>query len=383
MPLPETLKRRPDPALLRLLVFGGGLLAVLVVLVVFRGIFLPLLLGFGLAYLLDPAATALERRGWRRTWAVVAIGLALVLAITGFFLYLVPAMGEEIRRIGRRFPEYGERLRDQIEPLLARMQARYPEQFVELRDRAIEAARENLPRLATEAGRWLAEIFDSVLGFVLFLLNLIFVPVFAFYLLVDFPRIKRGMVELVPVPYRGVALSRVREVDQAVASFLRGQLTIALILAFINSVGLVAIGVPLGLVIGIIAGLANMIPYMSLVVGLLPAVLLCWAEHGSWIRVLLVVAVFTAGQMLEGTVLSPRILGRSVNLHPVWVLLAIIIGGSFFGIIGMLLAVPAAAAIQVFLRHWLESYRSSRIYRGDEVRAASPAAQPPPGASPS
>jgi predicted PurR-regulated permease PerM len=377
MALPK-LKRRPDPALLRLLVFGGALVAVVVLLIVFSDIFLPLLLGFGLAYLLDPAATWLERRGWRRSLAVLVIALVLVLVITGFFLYLVPAMGEEIRSMGERLPEYGERLRGQIEPLLDRVQARYPEQFVEMRDRAIEAARENLPRLASSVGRWLSNVFDSVRGFILFLLNLIFVPVFAFYLLVDFPKVKRGMTDLVPVPYREVVVDRVREVDQAVASFLRGQLTIALILAFINSVGLVVIGVPLGLVIGIVAGFANMIPYMSLVVGLLPAVLLCWAEHGSWVRVILVVAVFTGGQLLEGTYLSPRILGRSVNLHPVWVLLAIIIGGSFFGIFGMLIAVPAAAAIQVFLRHWLESYRASRIYRGEDSPAP---AQPPPGAS--
>jgi predicted PurR-regulated permease PerM len=377
MALPK-LKRRPDPALLRLLVFGGALVAVVVLLIVFSDIFLPLLLGFGLAYLLDPAATWLERRGWRRSLAVLVIALVLVLVITGFFLYLVPAMGEEIRSMGERLPEYGERLRGQIEPLLDRVQARYPEQFVEMRDRAIEAARENLPRLASSVGRWLSNVFDSVRGFILFLLNLIFVPVFAFYLLVDFPKVKRGMTDLVPVPYREVVVDRVREVDQAVASFLRGQLTIALILAFINSVGLVVIGVPLGLVIGIVAGFANMIPYMSLVVGLLPAVLLCWAEHGSWVRVILVVVVFTGGQLLEGTYLSPRILGRSVNLHPVWVLLAIIIGGSFFGIFGMLIAVPAAAAIQVFLRHWLESYRASRIYRGEDSPAP---AQPPPGAS--
>jgi predicted PurR-regulated permease PerM len=132
-------------------------------------------------------------------------------------------------------------------------------------------------------------------------------------------------------------------------------------------------------VIGIAAGLANMIPYMSLVVGLLPAVVLCWAEYGSWVRVLLVIAVFSASQLLEGTFLSPRILGRSVNLHPVWVLLAIIVGGSFFGIFGMLIAVPAAAAIQVFLHHWLDSYRASRIYRGENPGAA----DLPPGASPS
>jgi len=128
---------------------------------------------------------------------------------------------------------------------------------------------------------------------------------------------------------------------------------------------LMILDVPLGLVLGIVAGLANMIPYMALVVGLAPALLLSWVEHQSLANLLGVVLVFSAAQMLEGMVLSPRILGASVNLHPVWVLLAIVIGGSALGIVGMLVAVPAAAAIQVFVRHWVEGYKRSRVYTGE------------------
>ena len=380
MPGFESMKR-PDPAVLRLLVFGGGLIVVTVLLIVFSEIFLPLMLGLGIAYLLDPPVTWLQRKGWKRLWAVVVLALVLLMAVTGFFLYLVPAMGEEFQRLGQRFPDYAERLREQAEPQLQRAQARYPEEFVELRDRAIQAVRENLPKLAGSVGKWLANAFDNVRSFLLFLLNLVFVPVFGFYLLVDFPKVKRGMRDMIPLPYREIVLARLQEVDEAVASFLRGQLTIAMVLAFINATGLVLIGVPLGLVLGITAGLANMIPYMSLVVGLLPATLLCWAEHGSWVRVILVIAVFSGAQMLEGMVLSPRILGKSVNLHPVWVLLAIIIGGSLFGVFGMLIAVPAAAAIQVFMRHWLETYRSSKVYRG-EARKGTGGSDLPPGANP-
>ena len=170
----------------------------------------------------------------------------------------------------------------------------------------------------------------------------------------------------------------VREVDDSLASFLRGQLTIAVVLALINGIGLLILDVPFGLGIGIVAGLANMIPYMALVVGLLPALILCWAEHQSWLYLAGVVGVFGGAQLLEGTVLSPRILSRSINLHPVWVLLAIIAGGSLFGFIGMLLAVPVAATIQVFVRHWLELYRSSAIYQpaaappGDEAEGSPP-----------
>lgn len=354
--------RRADPALLRLLIFAGSLIAVLVVLIVFDKIFFPLLLGLAIAYLFDPAVSWFERRGRSRVFGVVAITLALLLVMAGAVLYLIPTMGSEFRSLVQRLPEYRAQLEKQLDPLMSRLQARYPEELDQLREQAKTWLAEHLPELTASVGGRLKGVFTSVLGLFLFLLNLVFVPVFAFYLLVDFPKVKRSVQELIPVPYREVIVERVREVDRAVAAFVRGQLTIALILAAINATGLMLLDVPLGLIIGILAGLANMIPYMALVVGLAPALVLAWAEHGSWAVVLGVLAVFSGAQMLEGMVLSPRILGKSVNLHPVWVLLAVIAGGSLFGFLGMLIAVPVAAAIQVFVRHWLELYRSSRIY---------------------
>jgi hypothetical protein len=198
--------------------------------------------------------------------------------------------------------------------------------------------------------------------------------VFAFYLLVDFPKAKQGMADLIPLPYRDVTLARLGEVDAVISSFLRGQLTIGLILACINGFGLLLIGVPLGLLIGILAGLANMVPYMSLVVGLMPALMLGWAEFGASGRLLAVVGLFAGSQLLEGAVLSPRILAASINLHPVFVLLAVIAGGNLFGLFGMLLAVPVAAATQVFLRHWINAYKQSRIYGAQPVERG-PAAE--------
>jgi predicted PurR-regulated permease PerM len=150
--------KRPDPALLRLLFFGGGLAVVFVLLIAFSDIFLPLLVGFGIAYLLDPVVSWLERKGWGRTWAVVAMTVVLILGLTGFFLYLVPAMGQEFQNLGDRLPQYTQRLRHQVQPLLEKARARYPVEFVELRDRAIETARENLPKLTkTRESQWPAE----------------------------------------------------------------------------------------------------------------------------------------------------------------------------------------------------------------------------------
>lgn len=372
--------KRPDPALLRLLLFSGVLLGVLVLLLVFRKIFLPLILGFALAYLFHPMVSWFEKRGRSRVTGVIVLALLLVLVLTGFFLYLIPQVADQIRLLSEKMPAYQQAVRAQIQPWLDQVQARWPEALEDLQQRGIEWAKEHSAELADTLGSWLGQGFSSLLSGVLFLLNLIFVPVFAFYLLVDFPHIQQGARDLIPVPYREVTLARLQEVDSALSSFVRGQLTIALILGVLNATGLMILGVPLGLVIGLVAGLANMIPYMSIVIGLVPALLLAWVEHQNVWILGGVLAVFAATQMLEGLVLSPRILGKSVNLHPVWVLLAILVGGSLFGFFGMLIAVPTAAVIQVFVRHWLKTYRESDIYRGPELaRGGKPPAKKPSG----
>ncbi len=361
---PRRFWQRLDPAFLRLLVFFGGLGALVLTMILLRRIFAPLLSGLAIAYLFDPWVSWFERRGRSRVFGVIVLVLVLLVVLAGFFTYLVPAIGDQAERLGSRLPEYRERLKSELLPMWQRLEGRFPEELGHWEEKARAAVSENLPDVAGKAGKLLGNLFSNLLHGLLFVLNLIFVPVFAFYLLVDFPQVKRGATELVPLPYRETVLARVGEVDQAVAGFVRGQLTIALVLAAINATGLAIIGVPMGILLGILAGLANMIPYMALVVGLAPALLLCWMEHQSLGRLVAVVAVFAGAQMLEGTVLSPRILGKSVNLHPVWVLLAVIAGGSLFGFVGMLLAVPVAAAIQVFARHWLALYKASAVYRG-------------------
>ena len=365
-PLPKL-----DPALVRLIGFVGVAAALLGVLVLGRRLLLPLLLGLAVAYLLDPAVNWFERRGRSRALGAAVIAAVAALALTVFLGILLPILARQVQELGERLPQYRADLAAKFEPLRERLEARYPAQLELLRTKAADTVREKWPQMVESAVAWLGGVFSSVLDFLLFVLNLVFVPVFAFYLMVDFPKLKASLAGLVPIPYREVTLARAREVDSAVAGFLRGQLTIAVILAAINGIGLTLVGVPLGLLVGIVAGMANLVPYMALVVGLVPAMLLVWVEHQSIARLLAVVLIFSGAQLLEGTVLSPRILSRSVKLHPVWVLLAIIVGGNLFGIVGMIVAVPAAAAIQVFVRHWLVSYRSSAVYLGDD--AAGPA----------
>jgi predicted PurR-regulated permease PerM len=357
--------RKPSPAAVRLIVSVGVLAAVLAVIYALRDVLLPLFLAMAVAYVANPAVTWFERQGRSRAFGTLVIAFLLILLATGFFLYLIPAIGAQVRHLEERLPQYAARLEGQLLPWLQDLSQRFPRQYAEVETRARATLSEEMPRIASRATAGLVRALSSLASLVLFLLDLVFVPVFAFYLLVDLPKIKAKAKELIPLPYREVVVLRAHELDVAVSSFVRGQLTIAAILAVIDATGLVLLGVPLGLVLGLLAGLANFVPYMSLVVGLAPALLLSWAESQSPARLLGVVAVFAGGHLLEGMFLSPRILSKSVDLHPVWVLLSIIVGGSLFGLVGMVLAVPAAAAIQVFLRHGLESYRRTSLYQGD------------------
>jgi predicted PurR-regulated permease PerM len=348
----------------RLLIFAGALIAILAVLIVYSEIFWPLLLALAIAYLLDPPVTWLERHGLPRAVGVLVTGLLFLLAMTVALLFLVPAIGNQLHRLVERLPEYWESLRRTAEPWLARVQAQFPTPLQDLPQTIIRAIQDNVPQVASSAGKIVTTLFGNLLDVVLLVLSLAFVLVFTFYVLRDFPQIKARSFELVPVPYRGVTRERLAEVDDVVSGFVRGQLTIALVVGLLNAGGLTLLGVPMGLLIGLGAGFGNLIPYMSIVIGLVPALLLSWLEQGSLARLLAVLGLFIGVQMLEGAVLSPRILGRNVNLHPVWVLLAVIAGGNLFGFLGMLLAVPVAGAVQVFARHWLAAYRDSALYRG-------------------
>ena len=351
----------------RLLITAGVLVGALVILIVFRAIFWPLLLAVAIAYLLDPFVSRLERKRIPRTVGVILTGAGFVLVLTAVGAFLVPAIWAQVVRLLQRLPDYWNAVDRMWRPWFARITDQLPAPAQSLPETLIRALQEHVPQLATSMGHVTANLFSNLLDALLFLISLLFVLVFTFYVLRDFPRIRTATFDLVPIPYRPMVRARMQEVSGVVSGFVRGQLTIAAINGTVYAIGLTLIGVPMGLVLGLAAGLGNLIPYMSIVVGLVPALLLSWVEQQSLTRLLLVLALFGVVVLNEDIVLRPRILGRSVKLHPVWILLAIIAGGELLGVFGMILAVPVAGVIQVFLRHWLEVYRHSRFYRGAAV----------------
>jgi predicted PurR-regulated permease PerM len=349
-----------------------------------RGALTPFGIAFALAYFLNPLVNGMERfferdiarsallrgRLHPRAAAVGVLAVLVALALLALVLIVVPLVYEQVSEAVSKLPDYMRTLRAKIEPAYQRLNLRYPEQTEEARQRIQEAIKNNIPQILLPVTRVVQRAFSSLLDFVLTVLNLVVIPVFAFYLLFDMNRIRGGAKQLVPSRYRDYVYSRFGAVDRLLAAFVRGQITVCLMLGGFYSVGLTLCGVPMGLLVGFVIGFFNMIPFMSYVLGLPLALLLSWLDDQSLPALLAVAAVFTFGQFVEGNFITPRIVGSSLGLHAVVIMLAVLVGGTVAGFLGMLVAVPLTAALSVFWADLRDLYLGSDFYRGE---AAPPA----------
>ena len=321
-----------------------------------RAALAPLVLGLILAELLEPAVGLLVRRRWRRGAAVLVVMVAAALVAAGLLAIIIPMVAGEIVAFARSVPEHARRLRDQMAPLLDRFLADGQTvdgllQRIEAKLRAVETWEALGPRLAAPVRAVLSQMTSSLVALVVGLLQLALVPVLTAYLLLDRPLLADGAASWIPAAWRPGLLALADDIHATLQGWLRGQVMVALVLAVLYTVGLALLGTPLALPLGLVAGAANMVPYLGLAVGVLPALLLNGIEHHSLARMLGVVAVFALAQFLEGNFLTPKLVGSRIGLHPVAVMVAVMIGGSVFGFSGLLLAVPATAALGTALRH--------------------------------
>jgi predicted PurR-regulated permease PerM len=339
---------------------------------------MPFAVALGLAYFLNPVANGLERVFLRsfaqnhllskvgpRAAAVSVIALVVVLVFVAALVFVGPAVYHQVSETVAKTPEYYRVVRSRVEPVYQSLHDRYPAQTEEVRQRVITTMKANAPRMLSPVTRFLGRAFGSVLGFFLAVLNLLIIPVFAFYLLFDMNHIQDGIKELVPHRFRPYVYSRFGEVDRLLSAFARGQVTVCLILGVFYSIGLSACGVPMGVVVGFVIGFFNLIPFMSYVLGLPLALVLSWVDDQSMTRLLVVAAVFTFGQFVEGNFITPRIVGQSIGLHAVVIMLAVLVGGTLFGFVGMLLAMPVTAALSVFWSDLREAYLKSAFFHGN------------------
>jgi predicted PurR-regulated permease PerM len=346
---------------IRPIVFWVAVLAaVLAVVVLLREVLLPFVAGMVLAYLLDPLARRIERLGMNRLLATLAIIAFVVITITVLMVLALPVIVRELAHFIESFPLYAKRLHalaaDPSRPWLSKI----------IEEGQGEAER-SLGELASLASSWFGTFLRSVWSGGRALISIfslgIVAPIVAFYLLYDWDRMIAAIDNWVPPAQRETVRALAREVDDTIGGFVRGQSALCLVLAVYYAAALWLVGLNHGILIGFAAGLISFIPYVGSLSGLLISTCVAIAQYWpNWTPILLVLAIFFVGQSLADYALAPYLVGRRVHLNSVWVMFALFAFGYLFGFVGLLIAVPVAAAIGVLTRFALRQYYTSPFY---------------------
>jgi predicted PurR-regulated permease PerM len=343
--------------------WGVALLIAALFLWLLAGTLVPFLAGAAIAYFLDPVADRLERLGFGRITATIIISIAGLFVFGLFLVFAVPALVNQAQTLVAAVPDYIERTE-------AVLTARFPDLFNEYSSlrRSLGSMEESLRDGGIAA---VNAVLASSLALLDFVVIIAITPVVSFYLLLDWDRAVSKVDGWLPRQHAPTIRRLAHEIDEVLAGFVRGQLSVCLILGTFYAVTLMAIGLPYGFLVGLAAGLVAFIPYLgSFVGGVLAigiAIFAFWGQPG-WI--LATAGIFGFGQFVEGNILSPKLIGASVGLHPVWLIFALAVFGALFGFAGLLIAVPVAASLGVFGRFAIERYLESPLYTGEPPRGA-------------
>lgn len=337
--------------------WGIATAAFLVILWYLGDVILPFILGGAVAYCLDPIADRLEKWGLSRIMATVTITLVAVLIFVIAILLIIPTLIQQTGQLINTAPD-----------LFANLQVWLTEKFPSLMD-ADSTIRQQLVSIGetiqSKGGDLVNSVVSSAMSLVNVLVLIVVVPVVTFYLLLDWDNMVAKIDELLPRDHAPVVRDIASQIDRTLASFIRGQGTVCVILGTYYAVSLMLVGLNFGLVIGFIAGLITFIPYVgALVGGVLAIGLALFQFWGEWGWIAAVAGIFALGQFLEGNILTPNLVGSSVGLHPVWLIFALSVFGSLFGFVGMLVAVPVAAMLGVIARFAIAEYKKGRLYKG-------------------
>ncbi len=351
-----------------------GLVLFLIALYLLRGVLVPFVAGMAIAYLLDPVCDRLERLGCSRTIATTLVTVTFAIVVTVALILLVPLIQAQIVDLVASLPGLLESLQARLAPLVSVIEDRLsPQDSAQLRS-----------ALGGQVGgivNWIGSALGSVLSGGLALvsiLSLIFItPVVTFYLLRDWDRLVARIDGWLPRRQAPVIREQARLIDQTLAGYVRGQATVCLALATIYGVGLTLVGLNSGLTVGLMAGVLSFIPYVGTITGFVVSLAIAFAQFSEWTPIALIVLVFVVGQVLEGNFLTPKLVGDRIGLHPVWVIFALLAGGSLFGFVGVLLGLPVAAVVGVLTRFALARYLDSPYYRGETPAAIEPGSLPP------
>lgn len=344
----------------KILFWSAAFLLFLCAVYFLRDVLLPFVAGIALAFFLDPVTTRLQRKIRSRTAAVVIVFGVFALFCLIALLIILPIVQRQMALFISNVPVYVTLLWGKIEPYMDELKKLFPKQTADLRQTVVEHL--------SGATKMLLKTVGGVLSGSMALLNLlslvIITPIVAFYLLRDWSGFCGTIRGLLPRNEAPTIRSLLRQIDDILSGFIRGQATVCLCLGIFYAVALSLIGLDLGLLIGLCIGAVSFIPYVGSTVGFLLSVGLAAVQFDGYGHLIAVLIVFGCGQMLEGNVLTPKLVGEKVGLHPVWVMFSLLAGATLFGFLGVLIAVPVAAVIGVLVRFFVARYKESDIYLG-------------------
>jgi predicted PurR-regulated permease PerM len=343
-------------------------------------ILLPFVVGFGIAYLLRPLVDRLERMRVNRLVAALLVVALVVLVFVVVILAVVPTLSQQLASFIQKVPEYVGKLQTLLnDPSHPWVRKIIGLSGVENGGSVADLVKQGTGWIST----FLASLWSGGRSLISLFSLMVVAPVVAFYLVYDWNRMTATMDGWVPVHQRVTVRRLARQVDAAVAGFVRGQSAVCLLLGLFYAVGLSLAGLNFGLLIGLVSGVLTFIPYVGSLTGLVLATGVAIAQFWpEWTPIIVVIGVFLVGQFIEGNILAPKLVGESIGVHPVWLIFALLAFGYLFGFVGLLLGAPLAATVGVLVRFAMERYRESSLFTGETVPPLNQPALPTPPASP-
>lgn len=329
---------------------------------ILKSVLLPFVAGLIIGYLLDPWASCFEKHGLNRTLATLLVLFIVVIFLIPALIILFSIIDEQVGRFLTALPKYITSFIKKIEPVILELQDRFPSLDA---DKIREYIRANMANGLKFLGSVARSVISSGFAFFNLLSLLLITPVVAFYMLRDWDAFIAKVDSLLPRKSKASIRQQAREIDRTLAGFIRGQLSVCVLLGTYYSIGLYLVGLELGVVVGFVAGIISFIPYVGSIFGFVVSIGIAFAQFDSMVPIMQVVAVFLTGQFIEGNFLTPKLVGDNIGLHPVWVMFALLAGGVLLGFLGLMIAVPVAAIIGVLIRHAIINYKHSSLYLED------------------
>lgn len=327
----------------------------------FNNILMPFVLGAIIAYLLNPLVKVFSREKIPRWLSSAGILFLFIMFIMVVLALVIPPLTRQIIALAAALPDYIEKASAMLAPYIGWVQSRVGDGTI---DDIQVMVKDNLGKLLSGTGGVLVGLAAGGQAAIGAVTTLILTPLVAFFMMKDWPAITRWVHDLYPRQYKGMIEDLLEKIDRKLAGFIRGQLTVAFVLGIGYALALTIAGLNYGFLIGLTAGLLSVIPLVGSTIGLLTSVIVAWIQTGGeWSYIAIIAGIFIVGQIIEGNILTPKLVGDSVGMHPLWIMFALLAGGSLFGIVGMLIAVPVAAVVGVLVGFSIMQYKKSPLYK--------------------